>query len=109
MKRKKTSLSVAFCLSLIFLLIFVQSQPVNLLKASAAARPEADAAGFYDVKTLCRGWQSMDTAINKAIASRPPEGGTLFSSGKLFVVSICRATLRYSIREPRFAADTAPG
>jgi polygalacturonase len=117
MKRKKTSLLVALCLSVIAALIIAQHQTAQLVKASDFARPTVAASGFFDVKSFgARGdGQTLDTpSINKAIDVAAAAGGgtVFFPAGNYLSVSIhlkSKIALYLDQGATIVAADTAPG
>ena len=117
MKRHKTSWVVAFCLFVICAFLLIQDQVVHPVQASDVKRPDAGAAGFYDVKSFgAKGdGQALDTpAINKAIAVAAAAGGgtVLFPAGNYLTVSIhlkSNIALYLDQGATIVAADTAPG
>src|ERR1700694_1835899 len=117
MKRKKTSWSIAVCLSAIAGLIIAQDQTAYRVQASGSGRPAVAAAGFLDVKSFgAKGdGKTLDTpAINKAITGAAAAGcGTVFfPAGNYLSVSIhLKSNIALSLDQGAtiVAAAPAPG
>jgi polygalacturonase len=117
MTRKKTSWSIAICLSAMTGLLIAQNQTAHLVKASGSARPVVQIAGFFDVKSFgAKGdGNALDTpAINKAIEAAAATGGgtVFFPAGNYLSVSIhlkSNIALYLDQGATIVAADTAPG